>query len=452
MKTKKIHWNIGLIVFVALFAYMLVHVFIYLGKDKISVYKVTQDSVVKAYSFSGIAIRDESLMTADQSGYITYYVNDGKRVIKNSVFFVIDANGEVQKELSNQSKKTRKSISSSDQDSITSLISDYEAMKSDDSFSSVYDLKNDLNNILLAINSTSIDKIISNINRDKTSFSSVKSNASGVCSFYSDNFDDKTMDDIKKSDFNQEKYRVEKYNSSSKVSKGDVVARIAKNETWNIVVSLNKKQYEALKEKTSVSILFSDDGIKSTAKIKALEKDKDYFAYLTLNDYCVRYYDLRYINLDIIMDSFSGYKIPNSSIVKKSFYRVPAKYISKGNNSNKNGFTVRSSSKSGETKVEQKNYTIYKETKNYCYLDPNDVEEGTTFIGLNGEENYTVSDTVTLKGVYCTNQGYADFRVIDIISKEGNYTMINKDTKNGIDAYDFIVLDSNTMEENQIIY
>lgn len=34
----------------------------------------------------------------------------------------------------------------------------------------------------------------------------------------------------------------------------------------------------------------------------------------------------------------------------------------------------------------------------------------------------------TLKGVYCTNQGYADFRPIDILIEKDDYSIIANDT------------------------
>ena len=55
-------------------------------------------------------------------------------------------------------------------------------------------------------------------------------------------------------------------------------------------------------------------------------------------------------------------------------------------------------------------------------------------------------------GVYCTNQGYADFRPIDILIEKDDYSIIANDTNQGVSRYDFIVLDGTTIKENQIIY
>ena len=73
-RTTKIHWNIGMIIFVVILVYILINVILFLGKKKLTVYKVTEDKITNTLSFTGIAIRDEELLKASQSGYITYYV------------------------------------------------------------------------------------------------------------------------------------------------------------------------------------------------------------------------------------------------------------------------------------------------------------------------------------------------------------------------------------------
>ena len=71
-RKTKIHWNIGMIIFVVILVYILINVILFLGKKKLTVYKVTEDKITNTLSFTGIAIRDEELLKASQSGYITY--------------------------------------------------------------------------------------------------------------------------------------------------------------------------------------------------------------------------------------------------------------------------------------------------------------------------------------------------------------------------------------------
>ena len=119
-----------------------------------------------------------------------------------------------------------------------------------------------------------------------------------------------------------------------------------------------------LKDKKEVSIRFMQDQNKATATVETIKKGKNYFGYLKLNDYAVRYLSERYLEVDITLDSYKGLKIPNTSIVKKKFYQVPVKYLTKGDNSTTEQFAVRSTSKNGEVTVEQKRIPFMAEVKN----------------------------------------------------------------------------------------
>ena len=58
MARKKSRWNIGTIVFLVLLIYVLINVLIFVGKEKLTVYKVTEDKISSTYSLTGIALRN----------------------------------------------------------------------------------------------------------------------------------------------------------------------------------------------------------------------------------------------------------------------------------------------------------------------------------------------------------------------------------------------------------
>ena len=64
MARKKSRWNIGTIVFLVLLIYVLINVLIFVGKEKLTVYKVTEDKISSTYSLTGIALRNEKLLKA----------------------------------------------------------------------------------------------------------------------------------------------------------------------------------------------------------------------------------------------------------------------------------------------------------------------------------------------------------------------------------------------------
>lgn len=453
-RKRRIRWNIGMIVFLVIFIYVMINIVSFFIKKKLTVYRVTKDEMTTTFSFTGIALRDEKLLKASQNGYITYYVEEGKRVRKSGTLYILDKDGKVQETFADQAEALRGKGETLDDEEIQKKVTEFQSIYSDGSFSDVYDLKYDLKNTILNLNEDSMKEVIDAVSKKlgEDAFHTETSPASGAAAFYSDSFDGKTADDITDADFDQENYRAVRYNSSDQVKKGNVVCRVTNSENWTVVVPLEKSQYDFLQDKDSVTVKFQSDQEKTTADLKVKKKGNSYFGYLSLDDYVVRYLDERYLDIDITLDSHEGLKIPNSAVVKKKFYQVPAEYISKGNDGKEEGFSVRTTDDKGEVKVEQKNFTIYTKTKKYCYLDPEEVGEDVVLQSMDSDDTYLVEKTKTLEGVYCTNQGYADFRLIEKTAQKDDYCIVEENTDHGISLYDFIVLDSSTIKENQIIY
>lgn len=453
-RKRRIRWNIGMIVFLVIFIYVMINIVSFFVKKKLTVYRVTKDEMTTTFSLTGIALRDEKLLKASQNGYITYYVEEGKRVKKTGTLYILDKDGKVQETFADQAEALRGKGETLDDEEVQKKVTEFQSIYSDSQFSDVYDLKYDLKNTILNLNEDSMKEVIDAVSKKlgEDAFHTETSPASGAVAFYSDSFDGKTADDIKNSDFDQETYRAVRYNSSDQVKKGNVVCRVTNSENWMLVVPLEKSQYDFLQDKDSVTVKFQSDQEKTTADLEVKKKGNSYFGYLSLDDYVVRYLDERYLDIDITLDSHEGLKIPNSAIVKKKFYQVPVEYISKGNDGKEEGFSVRTTDDKGEVKVEQKDFTIYKKTKKYCYLDPEEVGEDVVLQSMDSDDTYLVEKTKMLEGVYCTNQGYADFRLIQKNAQKDDYCIVEENTDHGISLYDFIVLDSSTIKENQIIY
>ncbi|MGN0416716.1 HlyD family efflux transporter periplasmic adaptor subunit [Anaerostipes faecalis] len=453
-KREKVRWNIGMIVFLIIFIYVIINVLIFFGKKKLTVYKVTEDRITNTFSLTGIAIRKEVLLKASHKGYITYYVEEGRRIKKNGTVFILDKEGKAQDIFAKQLEAMHDRGTVTDDSEVRQKIVEYQSVYDDNHFSDVYDLKYDLKNVILNISESSMKKVVDAVGEKIGSeeFKTQKSPASGIVTFYSDNFDGKEPDDIRQSDFIQDNYRKIKYNSSEKVKKNNVVGRVSESENWTVVVSLTKSQYDQLKKANRVTVKFMLDQNTTSADINVKKINNQYYGYLKFDDCCIRYINERYLDLDITLDSYKGLKIPNTALVKKEFYQVPNSFLSKGNDGKQEGFSVRTTNDNGEVKVEQKDYKIYKKTEKYCYLDPEEVGENIMLQSMDSDKTFLIEKTKSLYGVYCTNQGYADFRPVELVIRKDNYSIIKENTKNGVDLYDFIVFDSTTIKENQIIY
>ena len=63
-----------------------------------------------------------------------------------------------------------------------------------------------------------------------------------------------------------------------------------------------------------------------------------------------------------------------------------------------------------------------------------------------------MSKRATLIGVYNINKGYADFKQINILYKNDEYSIVESGTTYGLSVYDYIVLDAESVNENDFIY
>ena len=68
------------------------------------------------------------------------------------------------------------------------------------------------------------------------------------------------------------------------------------------------------------------------------------------------------------------------------------------------------------------------------------------------QERYTVSRKGSLTGVYNMNKGYADFRQIKILYRNEEYSIVKSNTQYGLNVYDYIVLDAQTVSDAQLLY
>ena len=100
--------------------------------------------------------------------------------------------------------------------------------------------------------------------------------------------------------------------------------------------------------------------------------------------------------------------------------------------------------------VEVDVYNFDSESKEY-YLDSSMLEAGDLLYKLDSQDIFTVSKRATLTGVYNINKGYADFKQISILYENDEYAIVRPNTKYGLSVYDYIVLNADTVRDDQFI-
>ncbi len=165
----------------------------------------------------------------------------------------------------------------------------------------------------------------------------------------------------------------------------------------------------------------------------------------------VRYVDLRFVDVELVLENRSGLKIPKSSIITKEFHAIPKKYFTIDSVSSSKGLLIKDNSGEEDT-VKLVKPTIYGESDDAYYVDRNEIKTGAVAQLSDSQGTYVIGqDSVSLLGVYNVNKGYAAFKQISIISENEDYSIIDTKTKYGLSLYDHIVLDGSKVKENQTI-
>ncbi|MCF0145160.1 MAG: hypothetical protein HUJ73_01090, partial [Eubacterium sp.] len=90
-------------------------------------------------------------------------------------------------------------------------------------------------------------------------------------------------------------------------------------------------------------------------------------------------------------------------------------------------------------------------TEEVYYVDPQVFRKGEVIVKPNSTQTFTIGESASLEGVYCTNRGYAVFRKIEIMDQNKDYCIVENGTEYGIAQYDYIVRDGRDVREEQIV-
>lgn len=454
-KRQPVKISFGFIIFAIMFIYMLIRIIISMNDHDLSVFQVEESSYDTNFTVPGLAVRKETLNYSSTSGYICYYIRDGEKVAKGSSVYSVDETGSMYDALYEVQNSNNTSLSANDYNDLSKQIQIFKTGFSTSDFSEVYEFKNTIDNKVLEMyEDMALEQLSSDKSFDST-FTAVKSSASGIVSYYMDGYEDFDINNLSADDFDKTKYSKELLKKSDIVESGKPVYKIIDDEDWKIAVMLTKEEYSKVKKDEHVRFRINDSSKKISAKYETIEKDGNYFIIIDMSRYLAEYVSERYLNLTFIFSETKGLKISNSAIVEKDVLMIPVGYLSGGSGTTeKKYFNQIVLTEDGSTSVVQISPTIYFTDDHFCYVDPADIKEEAVLTANESDITFNVSTAgiYKLKGVYCITQGTALFKQIDITVNGDDYSIIDPNTAYGISAYDRIVLDGTSVKENQIIY
>ncbi|MDD7403061.1 MAG: HlyD family efflux transporter periplasmic adaptor subunit [Butyribacter sp.] len=427
-------------------------------KEHVSIYEVNQKQIADNESLRGIILRDEELVTTKQAGYINYYLSEGSKLSTSATVYSINQD-EPLSDTAASVDTSEVTLSDEDTQNIRNDIASFRENADLSDYSNLLNFRYNIDNTLMELSDINLSKNLSQLRKESgnnASFSLVKAKKTGIISFATDGYEDLSIDKINASNFKEMTDQWKQLRTGSQVKAGTPVYRLVKSEKWSIVVKLTKEQYQKITQKDSVSVTIKKDNITMSPTIRAFTTDGDYFANLIFDKYMIHYLNNRYLDIEIEFNSASGLKIPVSSIIEKKCYVIPKDYITSGaGKTNQQGVAALSYSDSGKEQIDFIPVEIYyKDENDNVYIDTKLFDIGTTIIDENNpiDGKLQVTDTKKLEGVYNCNQGYCRFRYVKKLYENQEYAIVENGVTYSLSNYDHIILNPDTIQEDDIIY
>lgn len=476
-------YNISTMLFGAILFYMLITVFMYATSDHIASYQVTQGPLTKNPVCTGLALRSEELVQTQQEGYVDYYAREGMQVRKNGLVYAIDS----QKSAENNSAVQ---LSKEELEEVRSDMAKFANSYDENNFLDTYSFKYELQgNILQGFGASNY------INAQEAADSSVQTSESasqedvlkgypaglsmplgdqdvytaptaGLVVYSKDGYEEKTPETLTTEDFDQKSYKQVNLFTTDSVSSGEDIYKLITSENWSLMIPLTDQLAATLAGKESITVKFLKDGETQNGEISIVTIDDQKTARIDLRNGMSRYASDRFLEVELLINTQSGLKIPVSSIVTKEFYVIPRGFLTQGDNSYSRGFLREVQGKGGDLSTEFVSASIYREedasgkevtsetaaSEGICFVEKGTLQKGDILKMPDSGETFVVGEYDYLEGVYCINLGYAQFRQIEILDQNEEYCIVSNSTPYGLASFDSIVLNGESVHEEEILY
>jgi hypothetical protein len=445
--------NIGMVFFAVMAIYIIISVITYFRRDHIVGYQVMEGSLSTDNIYNAVAVRTEKVVESDTAGYVNYFASEGGRVAVGNLVYTVDESGQLLEYLKSQGSE-EVALSDEDLSELRTQIVNFDSSFDPHNFHTVYDFSVSLDGTVHKLSNTSILSNIQSLNANSATLQSINyryAQDTGIVVYSVDGYEDLVLEKMTAEVFDESTYEKQQLVNNNLVKAGDPVYKLCTSEEWSIIIKEeDPEKVQQLVDLEYVKVRFIKNQYESWGKVTAYTNpDGDSFVKLTFNNSMVTFCRDRFLNVELITEDESGLKIPNSSIVNKSFYLIPKSYLIRNNDNSTGVLKVKYDEQGNETS-EFVNVSVYSENDTQYYLDTDILRSGDQLILTDSNQRYTISQMDTLIGVYNINKGYADFREISILYKNDEYAIVKSNTIYGLNVYDYIVLDSSTIDDNNV--
>lgn len=451
---KPLNLNIGMIIFAVIFVYIIICVFMYFTSKHVIPYEVKAGSLSTNNIYKAVALRDETVITAEDAGYVNYFAREGSKAAVGDLVYTVDESGKLSDYISSDSTGDN-SLSEKDLTELKTEIVGFSSNFDCKNFGETYDFKYNMEGTVLKLSNYNILESIDAIQKSGLTGLVKQCTAPlpGVVVFSTDGYEELTLEQMNKELMDSKTYEKTPLISNELIAVGDPVYKVVTDEDWSLVIQVDKERETELLEAEYVKVKFLKNQETSWGQVSSYtNEDGDIFVKLTFTNSMITFCTDRFVDIELILEDETGLKIPNTSIVEKEFFIIPKSYVTKGGNNDGSGVLRETYAEDGTVTTEFIETSIYNETETEYYLDDTTLRIGDYLVLPGSTEKYPVSKRGSLIGVYNINKGYADFKQVNILYSNDEYSIVQSNTVYGLNVYDYIVLDASTVSEDELIY
>lgn len=449
---KPLNLNIGMIIFGVIFVYVLICVVMYFQTSYIVRYEVQEGSLATDNIYRGVVIRDETVVNASAAGYVNYYAREGERVAKNDLVYVTDETGRLSEELASMNPEDN-SLTEKELAEFRSELVNFSHSFDRTDYNDIYDFKYSLKNTVLKLANTNMLQNISELSGTSVVNYSYAPSA-GIVAYWVDGLEALTPQDVTQDTFENTEYEKTQFLGNTLKAAGEPVYKLSTNEKWSIVIPVEADRGAQLLEENYVKVRFLKNQYESWGKAALLNNaDGNTYLQLTFTNSMITFISDRFLDVELIVADETGLKIPNTAIAQKEFFLIPKDFVLPGGNDGGESVVRQCYQEDGSISSETMEIEVYNydtETEEY-YVDSSILNVGDILYKQDGQTTYAVSRRATLIGVYNMNKGYADFKQITILYQNEEYSIVKPNTKYGLSVYDYIVLNAESVSDDQFI-
>lgn len=448
---NKREMNLGIFLFAIVFLYLVITIISYFTSDTVSAYEVREGSIVRDNSYTGLVIRNETVVNAEEDGYVNFYQSENSKVKKGTRIYVLTPEELNTSDVSAGSSQTV--INDETQSGIVLQVQNFNENYSNTDFSSVYLLKDEitasLQNELSQTRTEHLDAAVAESGQTAVTSSAARD---GIVAYTIDGLEELTKDSFTEADFDRTDYESATVSDQMRISTGEPVYKLITDEDWSVIVRLEDDTARELMEKetTTLKVRIDKDSETLNAAFSVIERDGNYYGCLDFDNSMIRYAEDRYLNIELILEDETGLKIPKTAVVQEEFFVIPREYLTTGGNSSASG--VLKMDENGNAVFQEVDIYNISEEEDEVYLSKEDVSAGDVLIRPESLDTYTVGDTKTLEGVYNINRGYAVFRKVTVLCENDDYCIVQEGEDYGLYNYDHIVQNGASVEPDEVVY